>query len=136
AVSVLGYYPQYNNVEREYNAKAFTVGWNGTFISPHTPSHGKMYVGFTGVSDPSAPLGSASHGVCPPGRALRDAGYEAGFPLPPGMADGELSVLFTTNPTTTIAVTNTKNYPVKIKMWTEGSGTSMQIYCNIVELLP
>jgi hypothetical protein len=136
AVSVLGYYPQYNNVEREYNAKAFTIGWNGTFISPHTSSHGKMHVGFSGVSDPSAPLGSASHGVCPPGRALRDAGYGAGFPLPPGMANGELSVLFTTNPTTTIAVTNTKNYPVKIKMWTEGSGTSMRIYCNIVQLLP
>jgi hypothetical protein len=136
AVSVLGSYPQYNDANRAFNAKQFAMGWNGTFIPPHTSSHGKEITGFSGVSDPHSPLGDATHGVCPPGRALRDAGYDAGFPLPPGMADGELSVLFETNPTTTIAVTNTDNYPVKIKMWTVGSGPSMRIYCKIVELLP
>ena len=136
AISVLGSYPQYNDANRAFNARQFTIGWNGTFIPPHKHSHGKEIVGFSGVSDPHSPLGDATHGVCPPGRALRDAGYNAGFPLPPGMANGELSVLFETNPTTTIAVTNTRNYPVKIRMWTEGSGPSMRIYCNIVELLP
>ncbi|MGZ7108791.1 MAG: hypothetical protein ACXVHW_07470 [Methanobacterium sp.] len=136
AVSVLGSYPQYNDANRAFNAKQFAMGWNGTFIPPHTSSHGKETVGFSGVSDPHSPLGDATHGVCPPGRALRDAGYNAGFPLPPGMANGELSVLFTTNPTTTIAVTNTRNNPVKLKMWTVGSGPSMRIYCKIVELLP
>jgi hypothetical protein len=136
AVSVLGSYPEYNDANRAYNAKQFVMGWNGTFIPPHTYSHGKMIVGFSGVSDPHSPVNSAVHGVCPPGRALRDAGYDAGFPLPPGMADGELSVLFETDPTSTIAVTNTGNYPVKIKMWTEGSGPSMRIYCKIVQQLP
>lgn len=136
AVSVLGSYPQYNDANRAFNAKQFSMGWNGTFIPPHTSSHGKETVGFSDVSDPHSPLGDATHGVCPPGRALRDAGYQAGFPLPPGMADGELSVLFMTNPTTTIAVTNTGKYPVVIKMWTVGSGPSMRIYANIVQLLP
>ena len=136
AVSVLGSYPQYNDAVRAFNAKQFAMGWNGTFIPPHTSSHGKETVGFDGVPDPHAPDKAATHGVCPPGRALRDAGYQAGFPLPPGMADGELSVLFETDPTSTIEVTNTGNYPVKLKMWTEGSGPSMRIYAKIVQLLP
>ena len=35
-----------------------------------------------------------------------------------------------------IKVTNNHDYPVKIIMWTEGSGTGMVIYAKIIRLQP
>ncbi len=132
----LGSYPQYPTAPRAYNAYSFAKGWNGTIIPPHTAAHGKETVGFEGVIDPHAPDGSATHGVCPAARALRGANGGAGFPLPIGMAGGELAVLFGFNPTTGILVNNTGSYPVKIVMWTSGSGASMHIYAKMIALKP
>jgi hypothetical protein len=52
------------------------------------------------------------------------------------MQSGEYAVKLGYNPATGITVTNTKDYPIKIVMWTEGSGTSMHIYSKIIELVP
>jgi hypothetical protein len=132
----LGFYAEYNNENREINAREFVKAWNGTVIPPHTTSSGKETVGFEKVTDPHAPGGWASHGVCPAARTLRAAVSQAGFGLPVGLSWGEYAVKFGYNPAVDVTVTNTKDYPVKIVMWTEGSGTGMTIHAKVIELIP
>ena len=132
----VGYYAEYDNAKRAYNAHSFAVAWNGTIISPHTTSSGKETVGFERVIDSTVSAGWVTHGVCPAARSLRGALSEAGLGLPVGMQSGEYAVKLGYNPATGITVTNTKDYPIKIVMWTEGSGTSMNIYTKIIELVP
>jgi len=132
----LGSFPQYNDATREFNSREFVRAWNGTIIPPHTTSSGKETVGFGRSTDPHAPGGWASHGVCPAARALRGAVSQAGFGLPTGLTWGEYAVEFGYNPAVDVKVTNTKDYPVKIVMWTEGSGPSMHIYAKVIGLIP
>jgi len=133
---VLGSYPQYNDAARIYNAMQFVRAWNGTIIPPRATSSGKQTVGFDSSTDPKAPGGAATHGVCPPARALRAACSDAGFPLPKGMSWEYYAVMYGYSPSTGITVTNTGDYPIKIIMWSEGRGTGMRIYAKIVELRP
>ncbi|HML04363.1 MAG TPA: hypothetical protein VK426_01180 [Methanobacterium sp.] len=133
---VLGSYPQYDNSIREENARSFVEAWNGTIIPPHTISSGKETVGFGRAPDPHAPGGWASHGACPPARAMRGAVEQAGFGLPTGLNDGEYCVNFGFNPATDVKVKNTKDYPVEILMWTSGSGTGMGVYAKVIALTP
>ncbi len=132
----LGSYPQYNDANREENSRAFVKAWNGTIIPPHSTSSGKETVGFARCVDPHAPGGWASHGVCPAARTLRGAASEAGFGLPTGLNWGEYAVNFGYNPAVDVKITNTKDYPVKIIMWTEGSGPGMAIHAKIIGLTP
>jgi hypothetical protein len=132
----VGYYSEYDNVKRAYNAHSFAEAWDGTIIPPHTTSSGKETVGFARVPDPEAPGGWASHGTCPSARSLRAASSEAGLGLPAGLQWGEYAMKIGYNPATDVTITNTKDYPIKIVMWTEGSGTSMNIYTKIIELVP
>ncbi|MDO5850521.1 MAG: hypothetical protein Q4P14_04830 [Methanobacteriaceae archaeon] len=132
----LGDHSEYGNDNREYNAKEFVKGWNGTIIPANATGCGRDGIGFTAVKDEEAEGGSATHGVCPSARALRNAVMALGIPLPVGMDSGEDAVLFGYSPTTGIKITNTYDYPIKLIMWTEGSGTGMAIYCNVVALVP
>ena len=136
ASSYLGSYPQYNNANRAYNAKQFTKAWNNTIIPPHSTSSGTEITGFAVSADPEAPGGFASHGVCPPARALRSLTWAMGFSLPTGMNGGRDAVNFGVNPGSGIKVTNDGDYPVKIIMWTEGEGTGMVIYAKLIKLIP
>jgi hypothetical protein len=133
--SVLGYYAEYDNSLREQNARTFVKGWNNTIVPPHTWATGKDDVSFTGVYDPTV-SGYPSHGACPPGRALRAAVMEAGCPLPSGMSSGYLSVTLNVNPSSEIKVYNPTNYPLKIVIWTVGSGTGMQIFAQAIQYTP
>ena len=133
--SVLGYYAEYNNALRADNARTFVQGWNGTVVPPNTSASGKEDVTFTGVYDPEV-AGYPSHGACPPGRAMRAAVMEAGCPLPSGMSSGFYSVTIDANPSTGIKVYNPTNYPIKIVIWTVGSGTSMQIFAQAIQYTP
>ena len=45
-------------------------------------------------------------------------------------------MLYYTSPSTGIKIHNTLDYPIKIKMWTVGSGTGMEIHTEIYELIP
>jgi len=132
----LGSYPQYNDANRIYNAKQFVDAWNNTLIPPHSTSSGMNIVGFTTSKDPKAPGGGASHGVCPPARALRAAVLGTGLPLPAGMNGDWEAVNFGVNPGSGIKVTNDGDYPIKIIMWTEGEGTSMIIHSKIIRYIP
>lgn len=132
----LGSHPEYGDSIREVNARQFVEAWNGTVIPPNSTSSGKDYVYFEAASDAAAPGGSAAHGVCPSARALRAAVLAEGFAMPVGMDGTENAVLFGYNPASGITVTNTHNYPVKINMWSEGSGTGMGLYCQITRYIP
>lgn len=132
----LGSHPEYGDSIREINARQFVEAWNGTVIPPNSTSSGKDYVYFESASDASAPGGSAAHGVCPSARALRSAVLAEGFGLPVGMDGTENAVLYGYNPASGITVTNNHDYPVKINMWTEGSGTGMGIYAQITRYIP
>ena len=132
----LGSHPEYGDSIREVNARQFVEAWNGTVIPPNSTSSGKDYVYFESASDASAPGGSAAHGVCPSARALRAAVTSEGFDLPTGMSWDENAVLFGFNPARDITVHNNHDYPVKIKMWTEGSGTGMGVYAQVVRYIP
>ncbi|MBR5503159.1 MAG: hypothetical protein IKV87_01740 [Methanobrevibacter sp.] len=132
----LGSHPQYNDANREYNARQFVTAWNGTIIPANTSACGREGIGFSSVKEAQAESGMATHGVCPPARALRNAVLALGFSLPVGMDYGEDAVLFGYSPSTGIRVTNTLDYPIQIIMWTEGSGTGMEIDAEIVELIP
>jgi hypothetical protein len=132
----LGSYPEYNDAIREQNSRAFVEAWNGTIIPPHTTSSGKETVGFGRSIDPHAPGGWASHGVCPAARAMRGAVFQAGFGLPKGLNGGEYAVNFGYNPAVDVKVTNNKDYPVKIVMWTSGSGPGMSIHAKVIEYVP
>ena len=48
----------------------------------------------------------------------------------------ENAVLFGYNPARDITVTNNHDYPVQIKMWTEGSGTGMGVYAQVIRYIP
>jgi len=133
---LLGSYPEFNDTIREHNAREFVDAWNGTMIPPHTTSPGKETEGFGRSPDPDAPEGWASHGVCPPARALRGAVSQAGFGLPAGITWDRYAVSFEYNPATDIKVTNNRNYPVKILMWTDGSGPDMSIHAKVIALMP
>ena len=132
----LGSHPEYGDSVREYNARQFVEAWNGTVIPPKTAGSGRDYVYFGSAADASAPGGSAAHGVCPPARALRDSVLAEGFGMPTGLTGDENAVLFGYNPARDIKVTNNHDFPVKIIMWTEGSGTGMTIHSKIVRYLP
>jgi hypothetical protein len=132
----LGSHPEYGDDIREVNARQFVDAWNGTVIPPQTSASGKDYVYFESASDSKAPGGSAAHGVCPSARALRAAVTSEGFDLPVGMCWDEDAVLFGYNPAQDITVYNNYTYPVKINMWTEGEGTGMNIYAQIVRYVP
>ena len=132
----LGSHPEYGDDIREVNARQFVDAWNGTVIPPQTSASGKDYVYFESASDSKAPGGSAAHGVCPSARALRAAVTSEGFDLPVGMCWDEDAVLFGYNPAQDITVYNNYTYPVKINMWTEGEGTGMGIYAQIVRYVP
>lgn len=132
----LGSHPEYGDGTRETNARQFVEAWNGTIIPPNSSASGKDYVYFEAAKDSEAPGGSAAHGVCPPARALRAAVTAEGFDLPTGMSWDENAVLFGYNPACDILVTNNHDYPVKLNMWTEGGGTGMGIYCQVVRYVP
>ena len=78
----------------------------------------------------------ATHGVCPPARSLRNAVLSLGFALPIGMDSGRDAVLYGYSPSTGIKINNTLDYPIKIEMWTVGSGAGMEIHTVIYELIP
>ena len=132
----LGSHPEYGDSIREVNARQFVEAWNGTIIPPNSTSSGKDYVYFESANDASAPGGSAAHGVCPSASAFRAAVRAEGFGLPVGMDTTEDAVLFGYNPASDITVTNNHDYPVKINMWAEGSGTGMGIYAQITRYIP
>jgi hypothetical protein len=132
----LGSHPEYGDSIREINARQFVEAWNGTVIPPNSTGSGKDYVYFESASDASAPGGSAAHGVCPSARALRAAVTSEGFDLPTGMTWDEDAVLFGYNPARDITVHNDYDYPVQIKMWTEGEGTGMGIYAQVIRYIP
>ncbi|MDO5810071.1 MAG: hypothetical protein Q4Q37_03165 [Methanobrevibacter sp.] len=132
----LGSHPEYGDSIREVNARQFVEAWNGTVIPPNSTGSGKDYVYFESASDASAPGGSAAHGVCPSARALRAAVTSEGFDLPTGMTWDENAVLFGFNPARDITVHNDHDYPVQIKMWTEGSGTGMGVYAQVIRYIP
>ncbi len=136
SVSYLGSYPEYGDNKRAFNARAFSKAWDGTIIPPNTISSGKENVQFTSSRDPKAPGGYASHGSCPPARALRAIVNDAGFPLPRGMTWEHDAVLFGFNPATGIKLDNTGNSTVKIVMWTTGSNANTKIYAKLVKLVP
>jgi hypothetical protein len=133
--SQLGYYAEYDNSLREVNARVFVQGWNNTIIPPHSSSTGKQDVSFQGVYDPEL-HSYPSHGACPPGRALRAAVMSAGCPLPSGMSSGFYSVSVDAAPTTGITVSNPNDYPIKIVIWTVGSGTGMQTFAQAIQYSP
>lgn len=132
----LGSYPQYNDANRAYNAKQFVKAWNNTIIPSNSSSSGTEIVDFAISADSKAPGGGASHGVCPPARTLRSVSLAMGFSLPSGMNGDHNAVNYGVNPGSDIKVSNTKDYPVKIVMWTEGQGTGMIIYAKMIKLIP
>ena len=129
-------HPQYNDANREYNAKQFVTAWNGTVIPSDAYGCGREDVGFSAVPESEAESGMATHGVCPPARSLREAVMALGFSLPIGMDSGRDAVLYGYSPSTGIKIHNTLDYPMKIIMWTEGSGAGMEIHTEIYELIP
>ena len=133
-LSYVKYLSGYPTAVRAANAKEFAEGWNNTFIPPHGKAHGKENVSFTSITESDAPSGSATHGVCPPGRSLRSAVLALGNPLPVGMSGDEEAILYEYRPTIDVLVTNNGDYPIKIVMWTEGESGDTAIYTNIYEL--
>ncbi|MBO7715129.1 MAG: hypothetical protein J6S85_16290 [Methanobrevibacter sp.] len=129
-------HPQYNDANREFNAKQFVKAWNGTIIPSNAYGCGREGVGFSSVPESEAESGMATHGVCPPARSLRNAVLSLGFSLPIGMDSGRDAVLYGFSPSTGIKINNTLSYPIKIKMWTEGSGAGMRIYTDVYEMIP
>ncbi|MBE6489012.1 MAG: hypothetical protein E7Z86_09905 [Methanosphaera stadtmanae] len=132
--SVLGVYAEYPTETRAANAREFARGWNGTIIPPHQSAHGKENVTFTSISEAEAPSGSATHGVCPAGRSLREAVLALGNPLPVGMSSDEEAILYEYRPTMDVLVSNEGDYPILIEMWTDGEGGGTTIYTTIYEL--
>lgn len=134
AVSILESLAEYPTEVRASNAREFAKGWNGTIIPPHSSAHGKENVTFTSIAEPEAASGSATHGVCPPGRSLRDAIMALGNPLPVGMSSAEEAILYEYRPTIDVLVSNNRDYPIEIEMWTEGEGGGTTIYTTIYEI--
>ena len=136
AYTYLDSHPQYNDANREYNARQFVLAWNGTIIPSNTYACGREGIGFSAVPEKEAQSGMATHGVCPPARSLRNAVLSLGFALPIGMDSGRDAVLYGYSPSTGIKINNTLDYPIKIEMWTVGSGAGMEIHTVIYELIP
>lgn len=132
--STVEYLSGYPTEIRASNAKEFADGWNNTIVPPHSSAHGKENVTFTAIAESEATSGSATHGVCPPGRSLRQAIMALGNPLPVGMSTGDEAILYEYRPTIDVSVSNNGDYPIKIVMWTEGSSGDTQIYTKIYEL--
>lgn len=135
-VTTLGDHSEYGNGLRDFNANQFCRAWNNTILPPGASVCGKEYYYFDVAKDNESPGGAASHGVCPPARTLRACCLAEGFNLPVGMCGDENAVLYGYDPATGIFVTNNGDYPVKIIMWTEGSGVSMTIHCQFMRYLP
>lgn len=133
-LSYVEYLAGYPTEIRAANAREFANGWNGTIIPPHGSAHGKENVSFTSIAEAEAASGSATHGVCPPGRSLRQAILALGNPLPVGMSGAEEAILYEYRPTIDVLCSNNGDYPIKIVMWTEGESGSTRIYTNIYEL--
>ncbi|OED30647.1 hypothetical protein [Methanosphaera sp. WGK6] len=134
SVSTVEYLSGYPTETRAANAKAFAAGWNNTVIPAHSSAHGKENASFTAIAESEAASGSATHGVCPPARSLRNALLELGCPIPVGMTTGDEAVLYGYRPTVDVLVTNNLDYPIKIVMWTTGSSGDTQIYTKIYKL--
>lgn len=134
-VSVLESLAEYPTEVRAANAREFARGWNGTFVPPNDSAHGKDKVSFTSIAESEAASGSATHGVCPPGRSLRAAWLSLGNPLPVGMSGDYESILYEYRPTIDVTVTNVNDYPVIIKMWTEGEGGGTTTYTEVYALV-
>lgn len=134
AISYVENLAGYPTEVRAANAREFAAGWNNTYIPAHSSAHGKENVTFTSITESEAPSGSAAHGVCPPGRSLRDALMALGNPLPVGMSSAEEAILYEYLPTIDVLVYNEGDYPIKIVMWTEGEGGATAIYTKIYEL--
>lgn len=134
--TTLGDHSEYGNSLREYNAINFCKAWNNTIIPDNSSSSGKADFGFQVAQDASSPGGGAAHGVCPSARALRNALLDEGFPIPTGITMDENCVSYGFHPTTDIIVTNNGPVPIKIVMWTTGSGIGMVIHCKIIKLVP
>lgn len=130
----IGSYPEYGDYARAYNAMSFARAWNGTIVPPKSSSHGKETVYFEGCRDPHAPGGYAVHGVCPAARSMRNAIAKAGLPTPSGIRWDHLAVEYGMSPTTGVTVNNPYSYPIKIVMWTGGSGSGVVVYTKIVKL--
>ncbi|NYB51285.1 MAG: hypothetical protein HVN35_01785 [Methanobacteriaceae archaeon] len=130
----LGSHPEYGDAARAYNAMQFARAWNGTIIPPKTGSNGKENIGFDPCPDPNATGGSAVHGVCPAARSIRGATAAAGLPTPIGIRWEELAIAYDTSPTQGVKIYNNQNYPIKIIMYTQGSGSGLVIYSRIVKL--
>jgi len=138
--TTMNYYAELDNTARAHNANQFIKAWNNTIIPPHSMAHGSNDVYYYAVydPDPKALVKWASHGTCPPGRALRDAAYGAGFPRPIGTTDDYQNAVDNyADLITGIIVQNTRDYPVKIVMWSDGGadGAGMTtIYAQVIEL--
>jgi hypothetical protein len=138
--TTMNYYSDLDNVGRAHNANQFIKAWNNTVVPPHSSAHGSNDVYYYAIfdPDPNATVKWASHGTCPPGRALRDAALGAGFPRPIGTTDDYQNAVDNyADLITGIIVENTGNYPVKIVMWSDGGadGAGMTtIYAQIIEL--
>lgn len=130
----IGSYPEYGDAARGYNAMSFAKAWNGTIVPPKSSSHGKLNVYFEGVYDPNATGNYAVHGVCPAARSMRNAIGAAGLPTPIGIKWDHLAVAYGVSPTGDVSVYNNMNYPIKIVMWTQGSGAGTVVYTKIVKL--
>lgn len=138
--TAMNYYSDLDNNARAHNSNQFIKAWNNTIIPPHSRAHGSTDVYYYSVydPDPNATVKWASHGVCPPGRALRDASMDAGFPMPIGTTmDYTNAISNYADLITGVIVENTGDYPVKIVMWsdggTDGAGMST-IYAQVIEL--
>ncbi len=136
SASTLGSYPEYGDAARAANAREFARRWNGTIVPPDNYASGKETGGFISVRDPKAPGGYASHGTCPPARALRNAVSAAGCPLPVGMTWAFHTVSYGYNPATDVKVFNTNEYPIKIIMSSSGAGAGTTTYAQIFHLVP
>ncbi|NYB26776.1 MAG: hypothetical protein HVN34_05490 [Methanobacteriaceae archaeon] len=138
--TAMSYYAEYDNTARAHNANQLINAWNNTIIPPHTVGYGSSDVSYYGVfdPDPNATYKWASHGVCPPGRVLRAAALGAGLPAPAGTTgDYQNAIAPGIDIVTGIKVENTRDYPVKIVMWSDGGadGAGMTtIYAQIIEL--
>lgn len=138
--TAMSYYSDLDNTARAHNANQFIEAWNNTIVPPHSAAYGSSDVYYYAVydPDPSATAKWASHGVCPPGRALRDAALGAGFPRPVGTTgDYTNAIMEGADLVTGIIVENTGDYPVKIVIWSDGGadGKGMStIYAQIIEL--
>ena len=133
--SYLEYLAEYPTEIRAANAREFARGWNGTFVPGNSTAHGKDRVSFTSIPEAEAASGSATHGVCPAGRSLREAWLSLDNPLPVGMSGDYESILYEYRPTIDVGLSNVNDYPVIVKMWTTGSSGDTTIHTEVYQLV-